>query len=202
LSPFAIIDAAGRVLLFDAVERVTHSSSVTVTSHPTEPGATVSDNATVDPVTLSATALITASPFAGALVGDALPAAGVARLSAAEAWLDSVAGQIVTIQTARRSYAGMVLTRWRRADTSRRALRFEIDAKQILVATVTTVDLPAPDPAPAVEASSSAAVDAGDQPTTDTATDSATGATSATATAEEEADTSAAASIYDAVVGD
>lgn len=202
MKPFAILDTRGRVLLFDTVERVTYSPSVTVTSHPTEPGATVSDNATIDPLTLSATATISASPFRGALAGDLLPHGGAARLSAAEDWLDSVAGQQVTIQTARRTYPGMVITRWRRSDTTRAALRFEIDAKQIRVATVSTVDLPAPDPAPAVEASASTATDAGDQPTTDTATDPATGATSATATAEEEADTSAAASIYDAVVGD
>ena len=74
--PLAITAEDGRVLTFDAIETVSYTPSVRVSSHPLETGATVSDHAIREPMTLSASALMTASPLAGLMAASGLPPGG------------------------------------------------------------------------------------------------------------------------------
>lgn len=194
--PLAITAEDGRVLTFDAVETVSYTPSVRVSSHPLETGATVSDHAIREPMTLSASALMTASPLAGLMAASGLPSGGKGRLDAAVAFLRSIETRPITVTTARGVFYPCLLTRWRHSDTKRQALKFDLSFQAVAFATSEEVVIDVPDPAPTEAASATAPTDAGEQATTDT------GDGTATATAEEEGDQSALAAIYDAVEGE
>jgi hypothetical protein len=194
--PLAITAEDGRVLAFDAVETITYSPSVRVTSHPIETGATVSDHAIREPMPLLASALMTASPLAGMLPLAGIASGGKARLDATVAFLRSIETRPITITTARGVFYPCFLTRWRHSDTKRQALKFDLAFQVVAFATSEEVTIDVPDPAPTEAASATASTDAGEQATVDT------GDGSGTATAEEEGDQSALAAIYDAVEGE
>lgn len=200
----ALIAQDGTQLTFDVVREYGVSRSVTVTEHAVESGANISDHARNNPTSFTCIGRVTGAPWDGpGVVG------GAQRMAGAIAWLELHARQLVTIVSARFGVMpSMVLTKWPTKADSVERLDFQIEARQVVVATAGMVDIP-PE-APATEEAATTLpdeVDVGEQPTTSTdattstsaATTSATATTSASETSQTEADTSVALDILTAM---
>jgi hypothetical protein len=207
--PFLIQTADGRVLGFDAVPKIDYSSSVRTTDHPVESGASVSDHAVEDPDRIAAALVITESPIARATFASTsasiLPPSGPGRLDAALAFLASIKGQPVTVQTRRGVFTPCLIERFACTEDKMRRLNFAASFKVIRYAYADEVVIAVPAPSTDEEAGATSQTNVGQQATTSTATASSTTTTAGTtteATAGEEQDQSALAAIYDAVEGE
>lgn len=184
-SPTSIIAADGSTLTLDATITYTLSSSVDVTEHPVEDGADIGDHAQRKPKLLTIRGIVTESPFSN--VDDT---GGLARVQRALEFLDSIAGTLVTVVTqAFGTMESMAITRYPTTRDRLRKLEFELEFKQVRVATASLVSI-TPDTPISTDANGlpvSAAVglpdeqEAGEQSTTDTSAASTGGATQAEA---------------------
>ena len=173
-TPITIVREDGRTTLtFDAVIRYARVRTISVTSHPVETGSTVSDHAQVQPDQLTITGIVSETPYA-----SVASSGGADRTAQALAFLDGAAGELLTVVTAAfGTLRNMVLTRIPTEADNVRRLGFDLEFRQVVLATAGLVDIPP-------EQTSSSGLpdeqDVGDQPT-DTSEDDP---------AQEEADTS------------
>lgn len=152
----SIVTAEGIVFTFDGIKELRRSGSATVTDHPTEDGRPVSDNSRRNPTRLSLVGcVVTETPRA--YLGE--PAGADRPLRALE-FLDSLSGQQVSIVTEKLgTYLNMEIIDWPTGVDRVRRLGFNVEFKQVRIATATSISVP--------EASTtsglSAGVDAGEQ---------------------------------------
>lgn len=174
----SIIRADGSTTLtFDATLDYTLQSSISVTDHPVESGGNVSDHAQVQPKTLAVRGIVTETPYA-----NVDSTGGADRVSRALEFLDAAAGELLTVVTERfGTLENMVLTRYPTTADGVRRLLFDVELKQVRIATAGLIDIP---PSAPTTASAAAGLpdeqDVGEQPTTTTEEEPA----------KEEADTS------------
>jgi len=173
-TPITIVREDGRTTLtFDAVISYALTGTVSVTDHPVETGSTVSDHAQRQPKQLAITGIVSETPYA-----SVASSGGADRTAQALAFLDAAAGELLTVVTAAfGTLQNMVLTRYPTTADNVRRFTFDLEFKQVTLATAGLVEIPP-------EQTSSAGLpdeqDVGEQPT-DTTED---------APAQEEADTS------------
>lgn len=172
MSTIAITDSAGTTFVFDVVREYMLTSEVSVTDHPVETGANVSDHAQKLPKKLAFKGLVTESPF-----DYQDTTGGVDRVTRALEWLDSIAGTLVTVVTeVFGTFSNMAITRYPTSRSSMKSLEFDCEFKQVILATAGLVDIPAE--APVAESAAAAglpdAQDVGEQPTTDVGDTAAT----------------------------
>ena len=146
------------------------TSEVSVTDHPVETGANVADHAQRLPKKLAFKGLVTESPF-----DYQSTTGGVDRVAKALEWLDSIAGTLVTVVTeVFGTFENMAITRYPTSRSSIKALEFDIEFKQVNLATAGLVDIPAE--APSTDSAAAGLPDeqdVGEQPTTTEAADTA-----------------------------
>lgn len=132
--------SGGFVLTLDASVSQTHGATASVTSHPVEDGADVSDHVRLEPVVLTIQGIVSATPLGEGTTG---PYDG--REIDGWATLVSLVEQRkpITIITTLRSYADMVLTS---VTTTRekgaRAIYPQIEARQVRIVKTLTTALP------------------------------------------------------------
>lgn len=143
------------ILTFDNIDVVRVSPRISVTSHPVEFGAAVTDHAQVEPLALTIRGRITETPL---LIP--IPAA----VELALAFFERNEGQLVTINTSRGVFADMMITAYNWGIEGRKEIVFDVAARKIRIALAVSVPIPARLPAPAVEASVASAANAGVQP--------------------------------------
>lgn len=158
-----ILRANGSSLTLDATPALSRTHSVSVTENPVEQGAAVSDHAQVLPPRFTVGGVISyegplgsdsstlASALAGAAAGAALgaqnqsvtaQATGRARQNAAEAYLEAILGEPVTIVYRGRSWSNIVIEELTLGEEGGSNLKPQITLKQIRIATSQTVRLP------------------------------------------------------------
>jgi len=143
------------ILTFDNVDSVRVSPRISVTSHPVEFGAAVSDHAQVEPITITIRGRITETPL---LVP--IPTA----VELALGFFERNEGQLVTVNTSRGVFADMMITSYDWGIDGRKEIVFDVALKKIRIALAVSVPIPARQPAPAVEASVASSANAGIQP--------------------------------------
>lgn len=132
-------ESFGTILTLDASVSQSHSRTANVTSHPVEEGADVVDHVRSEPVTLSITGILSATP----LGAETDPWSG--RETDGWAVLEDViqARQPVTIITSLRSYDNMVLTSLSTVrERGVRAIHPQIEAREIRIVQAATTALP------------------------------------------------------------
>jgi hypothetical protein len=158
-----ILRANGSSLTLDAVPSLSRTHSVSVTENPVEAGAAVSDHAQVLPPRFTVAGVVSyegplgadnstlASATAGAAAGAALgqqnqsvtgPLTGRARQNAAEAYLEAILGEPVTIVYRGRSWANIVIEELTLPEEGGTNLKPQITLKQITIVSSQTVRLP------------------------------------------------------------
>jgi hypothetical protein len=185
----AFITSDGRYLVFDATIGETFSTPISVTRHPIETGADVTDHAQPQPVSVLVEGVVSETPFeipTGRLaLSLTAPLSGPQRTQAAADFLRSIEGQRISYYSTRRgSYLNCVVTRWTETTDGFARGRFQVELRQIRVAGVGTVTIPPEAPANDAVADEQ---DVGVQPT------------SAPDETSEAADKSALATILDAL---
>jgi hypothetical protein len=177
----SIVREDGTTLTFDAVPRLGFSPSVNVTDHPIEDGSVISDHAQAQPLLISITGLVSESPFT-----STSSTGGAARVLAAIDFLKACEGQLVSVVSDRLgTFENCLVTRYPYDLTVKRSLVFEVELKQVRIATAGSVTLPVGTASEEVEDSAASEVDVGQQATTTTASD-----TNGEGAAKEEADKS------------
>jgi len=166
----SIIRADGSTTLsFDGVITYSLARSVTTTDHPIEDGSTITDHAQRQPAILGVRAVVTETPWV-----HVSSSGGAARVSAALDFLDAAAAERLTVVTDRYgTLENMLLTRYPSTEEGAGKLEWDLEFREIKIATAGLVEVP-PD-VPAADTSAGAglpdAQDVGEQPTTSTETD-------------------------------
>ena len=149
--------------MLDATITYSLSSTVDVTEHPVEDGADIGDHAQKKPKLLTVRAIVTESPFDWQ---DSV--GGLSRVQRALEFFDSIAGTLVTVVTqAFGSMSSMAVTRYPTTRDTLQKLEFDLEFKQVRVATASSVSI-APDAPRSKSAAATLpdAQDVGEQPTT------------------------------------
>ena len=192
----SIIDEFGTTFSFDAVREYSLNSSVTVTDHPVELRGSVSDHAQKLPKTLSFRGVVTETPYDYKDRGNG----GQDRVVRALAFLDSIAGNLVTVVAeVFGTFENMALVRYPTTRTDRLKLEFDCEFKQVLLAEAGLVSIPP-------EATSAPAMadeaETGEQAPQSASSTTAVGSAAETGTTEaeqEEADKSSLLEILEAM---
>lgn len=158
-----ILRANGASLTLDAVPSLSRTHSVTVTENPVELGAAVSDHAQVLPPRFTVAGVVSyegplgadtsarTSALAGAAAGAAAgtqnqsvtgAATGRARQDAAEAYLEAILGEPVTVVYRGRSWSNVVIEELTLPEEGGSNLKPQITLKQIRIVSSQTARLP------------------------------------------------------------
>lgn len=167
----------GSVWRPDAVLPSSVERAFSVTDHPVEQGLAVSDHVQRQPMALTLTCVVTENPTRGEGIG------GPARVRQRLAWLEETggSGRRVDIVTRRHGvFIGYALTRFRFPIDGVSRAQFDLELKEIRIASVTSIAVTVDQAAADADATDDAAVgapdevDRGEQPTTSTTADTAT----------------------------
>lgn len=166
----SIIAADGEVFSFDAVDSYRRGASIDLTDHTMELGSDVTEHAQVRPKPFAFRGVVTESPYA-----KQSSTGGLARVQAAIAFLDRIAGQPVSVVSeVYGTMENMFLTRYDGTRGRLRELAFDIELRAVRFAEAGLVTI-----APSTPATTSAASnlpdqqDLGEQPTSSTGTEPA-----------------------------
>lgn len=143
MAAISIVNEAGTTFTFDAVGEVTLDASVDVTEHPVEDGSDVSDHAQVKAKRLHFRGVVTESPY-----DNVDTSGGADRVTRALEFLDGIAGATVTIiSSVFGTLENMAITRYPATRGQLRRLLFDLEFKQIRIATAALVVVPVEAPA-------------------------------------------------------
>lgn len=137
--PDAILTKATNIggLMFDAVINSSHESSLTVTKHPVQYGANISDHAIVNPARLSLTIMV--SDAMGYIGFPYIGSGGTKSARAYNMLLDFQRSRIpMKVWTKLRTYENMVITSVTAEDdyTTANALKATIELEQMMIVNV------------------------------------------------------------------
>lgn len=176
----------GLVFQMDATTRIAISSDVTITKHPVETGATVSDHAQKMPRVITLYGVVTATPVEGTGVTG-----GGSRLRDALDTLEASVGKLFDVVDPKLgTFTSYMLSRYPTERTRAAKLPFTIELTEVVFATAAYVTIAADDIADDVAASSQAdAIDVGQVGAILIAVAAEATAAAATATAASTTDT-------------
>lgn len=138
---------------------VDHSPEATITEHPVEIGAEVTDHIQVRPVLFTVEAYVTDSPLIVPAVGSAV--------DLAVQFLEQAQGKLLTVTIdGEGTWQSMALTRWPHSRTALEGRGFALGFKQIRIALGVSVIIPPRIPAPVAQVGGPTAVDLGQQAAT------------------------------------
>jgi hypothetical protein len=143
------------VLAFDNIESLRVSPRISVTAHPIEIGVEVSDHAQSEPLTIGLRGRITETPLL-------IPKPQAVEL--AIAWFERNTGSIVTLVSSRGIWASLIVERYDWENTGRREIVFDVQLREVRIATPVSVLIPPRMPAPPLQAGAASAANAGVQP--------------------------------------
>lgn len=148
----------GLVFQMDATTRIAISSDVTITKHPVETGATVSDHAQKMPRVITLYGVVSATPIAGTGVTG-----GGSRLRDALDTLEASVGKLFDVVDPKLgTFSSYMLSRYPTERARAAKLPFTIELTEVVFATAAYVTIAADDIADEVAASSQAdAIDVG-----------------------------------------
>jgi hypothetical protein len=140
---------------FDCMLSETHSDEATVTDHPVEEGANISDHIRKGPASLELNGIVTNTPIVylaslqaiSPIEGDLTPVQDRAELAYAELRRIMEDGETVDVVTSFRNYENMALTGMSvtRDAATGQVLNCSLSLREITVAVTQTVKAPAPD---------------------------------------------------------
>ncbi len=131
----------GEWLDFDATIEETFAPTWDVSDHPTEDGVTISDNVAARPDRFTLRVMMTESPL------GASATSGPERTAAALAFLRACKGRFLLVGTTRYGvYDDVLLAGFRYTVDRRRSLTFDLDFRQVAIATSASVTIPAKAP--------------------------------------------------------
>lgn len=141
--PLTIVREDGRFWTFDGAPSLKLSRTQRVTEHPIEDGSTVTDHLVRQPDRERIPAVVTAHPRE--TYGHPT---GTSRLRGARIFVEGCLGQRLTISHPNIGVlTNRVLAGFSETHTQATKLVFELDIKQIIIATAESVDIPADAPA-------------------------------------------------------
>ena len=152
LTRFALVDDASQFIEFEATVSASHEGTSTITRHPVEEGANVTDHIRDEPETLELDVVVSNFPLIIAASLRASPSVpgGNPKTRAADAWEFirdlRKQGKTVTASTKLRDYPNMAIRRQgtvQDKDTGE-IVRMTISLEEIVIATTQTVNPPDP----------------------------------------------------------
>lgn len=153
-------------LRFDGVTSVRVAMASSVTRHPTERGAVISDHVQREPTIVSIVGVLTETPTAAqaAAPGAMSGLSGPDRVQAGMAWFSAHQGQRLTLVSDKMDdLDDLVIVRLPDEVTVMRHRIVTLELQQIVVATATLVDIPPELPPAATSHAVASAADLGEQ---------------------------------------
>jgi hypothetical protein len=159
----SIVSNDGRILTFDATTGISFSPVIAITDHPIEDGSIISDHAQKLPLTISLTGIISKN----ALSATAWEYANTNRQKEAVEFFESIIGQLVSLVTTKfGTIPNLMLVRYPYTVDNIERTIFNIDLKEVTIASATAVFIEPSIPNTEVSSSMSSPVDIGEQSTT------------------------------------